>query len=93
MAAWPEMIPEGTDHLFDSSSMILDVRYAPGSVKYTAADPDGTERLKLSFRPKVLSGGKPLPESRWSFGKWRGCKGILTIQRKGEKEIEIMESK
>ncbi len=92
MAAWPEMIPEGSDHLFQSSSMILDVSYAPGSVRYTAAEEDGTERLKLSFKPRVLSGGKPLPRSCWSFGKWRDCEGILTIRRKGIKEIEIVES-
>ena len=93
MAAWPEMIPEGTDHLFQSTSMILDVSYADGSVKYTASEGEGTERLKLSFKPAVLSGGNPLAKSQWSYGKWRGCSGILTIQRKGEKEIEIVESK
>ncbi|MBR4755973.1 MAG: hypothetical protein IK076_03440, partial [Bacteroidales bacterium] len=91
MAAWPEMIPEGTDHLFQSTSMILDVSYEKGCVKYTACDDNGTERLKLSFRPKVFSGGKPLPKSQWSFGKWRDCDGILTIHRKGVKEIEVVD--
>ena len=91
MAAWPEIIPEGTDHIFSTTSMLKDVEYAPGRVKYTALEPDGTEHLKLSFEPKVLSGGKPLPRSCWKFGKWRDCDNILTINRKGVADIEIVE--
>ena len=91
MAAWPEIIPEGTDHIFSTTSMLKDVEYAPGRVKYTALEPDGTEHLKLSFEPKVLSGGKPLPRSCWKFGKWRDCDNILTINRKGVTDIEIVE--
>ena len=91
MAAWPEIIPEGTDHIFSTTCMLKDVEYASGSVKYTALEPDGTEHLKLSFEPKVLSGGKPLPRSCWKFGKWRDCDNILTINRKGVIDIEIVE--
>lgn len=90
MAAWPEMIPEGTDHIFSTTCMLCDVEYAPGSVKYTALEPDGTEHVKLSFEPKVLSGGKPLPKSCWTFGKWRDCDNILTINRSGVTDIEIV---
>lgn len=90
MATWPEIIPEGTDHIFSTTSMLKDVEYASGSVKYTALDGDGTEMLKLSFKPKVLSCGKPLPKSSWSFGKWRGCDNILTINRKDVTDIEIV---
>ena len=70
--------------------MLKDVEYAPGSVKYTALDADGTEMIKLSFKPEVLSGGKPLPKSCWKFGSWRGCDNILTINRKDITEIEIV---
>ena len=91
MAAWPEIIPEGTDHIFSTTSMLKDVEYAPGSIKYTAIEPDGTERIKLSFRPKVLSGGKPLAKSAWSFGTWNDCDNILTINRKDVTDIEIVE--
>ena len=90
MAALPEIIPEGTDHIFSTSCMLKDVQYGPGSVKYTALESDGTERLKLSFKPKVLSGGKPLDRSAWSFGRWRGCDNILTIRRKDVTDIEIV---
>ncbi len=90
MAAWPEIIPEGTDHIFSTTSMMKDVHYAPGSVKYSALDADGTERIKLSFKPKVLSNGKPLQKSQWKFGTWRGCDNILTINRKGVADIEIV---
>ena len=91
LAAWPEMIPEGSDHIFSTTSMLKDVSYAPGSIKYTAFDPDGTERVKLSFKPKVIADGKELPKSQWTFGDWHGCDIILTINRKGVKEIEICE--
>ncbi len=91
LAALPEMIPDGTDHIFSTTSMLKDVSYAPGGIKYAAFDPDGTERVKLSFKPKVIADGKELPKSQWSFGKWHGCDNILTINRKGVKEIEICE--
>ena len=91
MAAWPEMIPEGTDHIFSTTCMLKDVSYAPGCVKYTALEPDGTERIKLSFEPKVLSGGKKLPKSQWKFGSWHGGDRILTIKRKGVTDIEIIQ--
>ena len=90
MVAFPEIIPEGTDHIFSTSCMLKDVQYGPGSVRYTALEPSGTERLKLSFTPKVLSGGKPLPKSAWSFGRWNDCAGILTINRKDVTDIEIV---
>ena len=90
MAAWPEIIPEGTDHIFSTTSMLKDVEYGPGSVKYTAIDADGTEKIKLSFKPEVLSGGKPLPRAFWKFGSWRGCDNILTINRSGVTDIEIV---
>ena len=90
MAAWPEMIPEGADHIFGTTCMLKDVAYAPGSVKYSAFEPDGTEKIKLSFTPKVLADGKELPRSQWSFGKWRDCDNILTINRKGVTNIEIV---
>jgi len=90
MAAWPEIIPEGTDHIFSTTCMLKDVEYATGSVKYTALEPNGTEMLKLSFKPKVLSGGKALPKSSWTFGSLRGCDNILTINRKDVSEIEIV---
>ena len=90
MAAWPEIIPEGTDHIFSTTCMLKDVQYAPGRVAYTALEPDGTERLKLSFTPKVLSGGKPLAKSAWTFGRWNDCGNILTINRKGITDIEIV---
>ena len=90
MAAWPEIIPEGTDHIFSTTCMLRDVAYAPGSVKYTALEQDGTELIKLSFKPKVLSGGEPLPKSCWKFGTVRGCDNILTINRKGATDIEIV---
>jgi hypothetical protein len=66
------------------------VEYGPGSIKYTALEANGTERLKLSFNPKVLCSGEPLPKSCWKFGTWNDCDNILTINRKGVTDIEIV---
>ncbi|MBC8184507.1 hypothetical protein H8E88_25715 [candidate division KSB1 bacterium] len=41
---------------------------------------------KISF-----ADGKPLVDSLWSFGDYRGISGILQINRKGEKHILIKE--
>ena len=70
--------------------MLKDVEFGPGSVKYSAMEPEGTAMLKLSIKPKVLSGGKALDKSCWTFGQWRGCDNILTINRKDVSDIEIV---
>jgi len=85
----PEMIPEGTNHLFYSSSMITNISYAPDKIAYTAYDKNGVEHLKLTFTPTVYANGKPLSKSKWKFGKYRGIDNILTIQRKDVSSIEV----
>jgi len=88
-AELPEMLPENEDHVFCTSSVITDITYCPGSIYYTAYDDNGTERIKLTFKPKVYANGKPLSKKHWQFSNFRGVDNVLIINRKGLKNVEI----
>jgi hypothetical protein len=62
MPAFPELAPDGQDHILGSSVSLRDVGCAAGSVCYTSALP-AVVMMKLSFNPKsVQLGGRPLCE-------------------------------
>ena len=74
MGAIPEWAPEGRSHLLCTSSIVSEIAYQDGRVRYRVFDPQATEVLRLAFRPaRVLAGGKPLPGRKdlsaegWSF--------------------------
>ncbi len=85
----PELMPEGSVHLFSTTSMIRDVTYLPDGLEYSAADDEGTELIKLDYIPQVYADGELLPEGQWSFGRYRGVANILKINRKGTKSIKV----
>lgn len=63
----------------------------PGYLVTSAYEASGMEFPEfLKAYPEVLSGGKPLPSSCWTFGSFRGCDNILTINRSGVTDIEIV---
>lgn len=47
----------GRDHLVRSSSVVIIVSYAPGTVKYNTFHGNSTESLRLSFKPAWLASG------------------------------------
>jgi hypothetical protein len=53
MGAVPEWVPQGEDHLVRSSSVVTEVWYETGSVRYRTFDPEGEEVLRLSFTPEA----------------------------------------
>jgi len=58
MAAAPDWAPRTEDHLLRSTSVVSQVEYTPGRVRWTTFDGAATEMLRLTFRPaRVLSGG------------------------------------
>jgi hypothetical protein len=60
MATFPQLAPDGQDHILGSSLPLRDVAYAPGSVHYTASAP-AEVKVKLGFVPEVVTlDGKPL---------------------------------
>ena len=63
MGAIPELAPVGEDHLLRSSSVVRRVEYAERSLRYRTFDSDGSEVLRLTYKPaRVLAGSRSLPE-------------------------------
>jgi hypothetical protein len=66
MAWLPEAFaPNRENHIVRSSSVVQEVRYGKGDIRYTTFDaPAGTEEvMRLAFRPKrVLADGRPMRE-------------------------------
>ena len=63
MGAIPDFGPVGQDHLLRSSSVVQKVTYANRKVEYRTFDKEGTEVLRMSFKPtRILAGGTDLTE-------------------------------
>jgi len=93
MGAVPEWAPPGEDHLVRSSSVVTEVTYEPGVVRYRTFDGEGDEVLRLSFTPRtVTADGQPLapataPEGAgWSLEPETG---VLRVHRSDTRQIRI----
>lgn len=63
MGAIPDFAPIGQNHLLRSSSVVQKVTYSNRKVEYRTFDKEGTEALRLSFKPaRILAGGIALTE-------------------------------
>ena len=91
MGAVPEWAPPGEDHLLRSTSVVTEVAYAPGSVRYRAFDDEGEEVLRLSFRPaSVTAGGVALRPTATGAGySFDPTRGVLRVRRFGAREVEV----
>ena len=58
MAAMSEYAPADEDHLLRSTSIVRHIDYRPNEVCYRTADAQGTQRLRLTFRPQKIMAGK-----------------------------------
>jgi hypothetical protein len=52
-SCFPELVPEGQDHLLGSSTGVREIAYGPGRVRFRASAPSQT-LLKLSFVPQAV---------------------------------------
>jgi len=93
MGAVPEWAPPGEDHVLRSSSVVAEVVYGRGRVRYRAFDPAGEEVLRLSFEPHRVAGdGRPLERSKtrdapgWSFDPGTG---VLRVRRADARQVTI----
>ncbi len=76
-----------------SSSVVQDIAYKPYEVAYRTFDADGTQTLRLTFKPcAVLAEGVPLPQRTlltdqpgWTFD---ASLNVLTI-RPGSRKVSI----
>lgn len=73
MQAFPEISPDGEDHIIGRPLGLKDVAYAPGTVRYATIVP-AEVTLKLGFTPRsVQVAGRPLGQSKLSAdGKGSG---------------------
>jgi hypothetical protein len=57
MGAIPEWAPAHEDHVLRTTSVVRDVRYEPGCVRYATFDASATDVLRLRARPSRLTAG------------------------------------
>jgi hypothetical protein len=91
MGAVPEWAPPGEDHLVRSSSVVTEVAYERGAVRYRTFDPSGEEVLRLAFAPKTVTGdGAALPRTGgapgWSFDPKAG---VLRVRRSASRQVVV----
>jgi hypothetical protein len=88
MAAMPEWAPADTDHMLRSTSVVQEISYEPYQISYRTFDSEGTQRLRLTFRPRqIVADGGPLTEHEavsdkpgWHFD---AALNVLTIKPGG----------
>jgi hypothetical protein len=57
MGAIPETAPIGESHLLRSSSVVQKVTYAPRRISYKTFDSEGTQVMRLNFKPVHVTAG------------------------------------
>ena len=93
LGAVPEWAPAGEDHLLRSTSVVPDVAYAPGTVRYRTFDVQGEEVLRLSFAPvSVTADAQPLARqgaserAGWTFD---AKTGVLRVRRTTGRDVVV----
>jgi hypothetical protein len=87
----PEWAPPGEDHLLRSSSIVPEVVYRPGQVRYQTFDDSGEEVLRLSFVPKSVEAEGPTRGTAAKAIHWTSDPktGILRVRRSGVRGVAI----
>lgn len=86
LAAIPEWAPPNENHILYSRGILKDVSYAAQKIQYAATEENGTEFLRLSFKPaKVLLNGQPISlqnkKNGYSIKPLEGEDYAITIHR------------
>ena len=95
MAAAPQLAPENSDHLLNTSSIIKKILYGKESISYNVFDSASIETLRLLKKPGEISvQGNILAENDSSAAEgWQwemlGKGGILKIKHEHGNEIDI----
>jgi hypothetical protein len=64
MGALPELAPVGESHLLRSSTVVQKVNYAPKRISYKTFDSEGTQVLRLNFKPVHVTAGQTVLTER-----------------------------
>ncbi len=95
MAAIPEWAPAGEDHLLKCSSVVQQIEYKPGTIRFNTYDDSGVAVLRISFQPKVVWAGNKKLTKQTDMGKegwtWTPLDkgGVLRIKYSGSDEVII----
>jgi len=95
MAAIPEWAPAGEDHLLRCSSVVQQIEYNPGNIRFKTFDDSGEAVLRISFQPRAVKAGskKLTRQSGTQKEGWNWTplekSGILRIKYSGSNEVEI----
>jgi hypothetical protein len=54
MAGVPEWAPPGENHILYSARVLKNVSYGPSAIEYTSVDEEGTEFIRVNFRPQSI---------------------------------------
>ncbi|MBN1265827.1 MAG: hypothetical protein JXA25_10060 [Anaerolineales bacterium] len=97
MASLPDLAPESTDHLLSTTSVIKQISYSPGGIRYSTFDPSAQELLKVTFRPsQVRCKNQPLSrkdaEDKGEGWCFQEEKRLLTITHI-DSDVEILGEK
>ncbi len=99
--AWlpEEFAPNRENHIVRSTSVIQDISYGRGDIRYTTFDaPAETEEImRLAFRPsKILADGRQLKENSDAGANGYSVKPlsngdcIITVRHEGHRQIEVL---
>ena len=80
MASLPELAPENQNHLLRTSSVLRNISYGAGAIRYEKYDATSSERFKVGeWTPRTISGGKM---------QWNPKTKVLSVQST-EKSVTI----
>ena len=84
LGAVPAWAPAGEDHILYSSGVLRDVVYNDTGVSYYAAEITGNERLRVSFKPRVIASKCNYTTQELSSGDY-----YLVIERRAAGTVRI----
>lgn len=88
MATCPQLAPDNSDHLLQSSSVIKKIIYTPENITYTTYDSVSNEVLRMQSKPAAIKvNSKTLNGWTWQT---LDIGGVLTIKKSSGNQVEIV---
>lgn len=88
MAACPQLAPDNSDHLLESSSVIKNIIYTPEKITYSTFDSVSNEVLRMQSKPSAIK----VNNSTLNGWTWESLDkgGVLTIKKSTGNQVEII---
>jgi len=97
MGAIPELAPVGQNHLLQTSTVVQRVQYGERSLHYWTFDKDGTEVLRLAYRPARVTAGSQFLGQRddlagegYTIESLPGGDYVVRIRHIQSSEVQVM---